>query len=115
MRNIELSVKAQKKIVITVFYRTWSKQQKVDLENICEIMDRVGDEGKLFIGLGDANLDKLRFENENYPHSRLRDKLRDTLSRNDLKISNLGPTYKSRSNNCESELDYFYFSSILER
>ena len=97
--SLELTVKNQKKIVISGIYRTWSKSQKNDLDEICSVFDTIGDEDKLFIGIGDINLDKSRFEEENYPYPRLRDKLLGTISKNDIRMSNLPLTYKSKSNN----------------
>ena len=102
-------------MIISGFYRTWGKSQKMEeeMEGLCEIFNKVGNENGNYIALGDANLNKLKFHEHNYPYKSLRDKLLNTLAQNDMNMVDLPPTYISKSNGCQSELDHIYYSAIL--
>ena len=40
---------------------------------------------------------------------------KNVISGCDLRMANLGPTYRSKINGCQSELDHIYFSASLEK
>ena len=76
-------------------------------------MDCINEENKLSIIIGDMNLNKMIYNNPDYPYKKLRDMLLDAVERNDLKVSNLGPTYLSKSNGCQSEIDHVYYNANM--
>ena len=112
---LEIEIKGFKKVVVYGFYRTWSQTQQSDLDEICNIISKICDEGKIFVGLGDVNLDKRRFEESNYRYPVLRDKLLDSLAKNDILMADLPYTYMSKSNGRMSEIDHIYWSSVIDQ
>ena len=114
---ITLEIKSNncKKLIVTGVYRQWGSNQEFELEQITNVVDKIGDEKKDHLILGDINLDKSKFDTEDYRYKKLRDILLNCLSRNDLKMANLGPTYLSKIHGTQSELDHIYYSATLNR
>ena len=81
-------------MIVSGFYRTWGKSQKMEeeMEGLCEIFNKVGNENGNYIALGDANLNKLKFHEPNYPYKSLRDKLLNTLAQNDMNLIKINLT-----------------------
>ena len=113
--NIETKLKNNKKIIITGLYRQWGNNQENEMDQICMIFDKIGDETLDHIIIGDINLDKSRYHEANYRYKSIRDKILTAIYRNDLQMADLGPTYLSKSNGCQSEIDHIYFSSTLQK
>ena len=101
---ITLEIKSNncKKLVVSGVYRQWGSNQEYELEQITNAIDKIGDEKKDHTIIGDMNLDKSKFDTEDYRYKKFRDILLNCLSRNDLKKANLGQTYLSKIHGSQS-------------
>ena len=68
--------------------------------------------------MGDANMCQTKWNESNYVYKNVYNVLKSTLERNDLRINNIGTTYKAdheqRNNTiAESSLDHVYNSNAL--
>ena len=103
-----------KKYLIGAFYRVWGKNQHKEMAEIVGSIDAAFEENRDTLIVADMNLNKLRFNDKDYPYKGLRDQLLNCLARNDLFAADLGPTYHSLTHNVSSELDHIMYSARME-
>ena len=87
--SFELNLKDQKNVIIIGVYRIWTNNQNNEFTNLTELYDKACNEEKEVLILGDMNLNKIKFDELNYPYKFMRDNLLDCLSSNDMKMVDL--------------------------
>ncbi len=123
---IEVEQKNAKNILICGFYREWSRvgsradhEQYINLEILSDQISRVSDERKTVIALGDANLDAMKWMNENYQHYKVAVTMKNILAQNGLTMKDVGNTFlaerkRKDGTKIESALDHVYVSRDKE-
>ena len=84
------------------------------MAEIVSSIDAACEEKRNTLIVADMNLNKLRFNDKDYPYKGLRDQLLNCLARNDLVAAVLGPTYHSLTHSMSSELDHITYSASME-
>ena len=124
---VELDRKNEKNVIIGGFYREWTRngessyeKQMENLRIITEQFEKVTEEEKGVIILGDANLCTMKWEDPDYKHLNMATELRGTLSQCGLVNMKMGYTYladrlSAEGKTIESALDHIYVSQDLEK
>ena len=123
--GMEIQAKHTKNTLVFGFYREWTRIGFISDHEQCEIletltaqMNAANSEGKLVIMLGDANMDGLKWDDEEYTHYRVATDMQNALKSNGMKAIEIGNTFladKTRPDGTqiESALDHVYIQQEM--
>jgi hypothetical protein len=103
-------------LLVGSVYREWGKLQNVKLEVLLDQIQAASSSNKNVIVMGDFNLDQLKWDNPEWPHFRLAERLRDVVAQCGLEPIPMGPTYCAHQRSkdgtfASSALDHVYCST----
>jgi hypothetical protein len=102
-------------LLVGSVYREWGKLQDVKLEILLGQIQVASSSKKNVIVMSDFNFDQLKWDNQEWSHFKLAEKLRDVIALCGLEPIPMGPTYQAHQRSIDgtfasSALDHVYCS-----
>jgi hypothetical protein len=103
-------------LMVGSVYKEWGKLQDVKLDVLLDQIQAASSSNKNVIVMGDFNLDQLKWDNPEWPHFRLAERLKDVLAQCGLEPTPICPTYCAHQRSkdgtfASSALDHVYCST----